>query len=76
MKISELSAEYRDSAMLCRGRIKELNLKLECEPMCEIDRMRMRRRVCILTGMMRDAMAISRYLENYYGDDVYAGKET
>ena len=40
MKISELSAEYRDSAMLCRGRIKELNLKLECEPMCEIDRLR------------------------------------
>ena len=51
MKISELSAEYRDSAMLCRGRIKELNLKLECEPMCEIDRLRLRRRIAILTSI-------------------------
>ena len=72
MKISELSAEYRDSAMLCRGRIKELNLKLEGEPMCEIDRLRLRRRIAIL----RDTIAVSRYLENYYGDDMNAGKKT
>jgi len=76
MKISELSAEYRDSAMLCRGRIKELNLKLEGEPMCEIDRLRLRRRIAILTSMMRDTIAVSRYLENYYGDDMNAGKKT
>lgn len=76
MKISELSAEYRDSAMLCRGRIKELNLKLDGEPMCEIDRLRLRRRIAILKSMMRDTIAVSRYLENYYGDDMNAGKKT
>lgn len=75
MKLIELSGEYYESAQKCKKRISELNEMLENEPMCEIDRMRMRRRVCILMGMMRDAMAISRYLENYYGDDVYAGKE-
>ena len=55
MKISELSAEYRDSAMLCRGRIKELNLKLEGEPMCEIDRLRLRRRTHRTRGLCTGA---------------------
>lgn len=76
MKLIELSGEYYDSAQLCRRRICELNERLKSEPMCEIDRLRMRRRVCVLTSMMRDTLAVSRYLENYYGDDKNAGKET
>ncbi len=66
MNLIELSEEYNESALLCRTRIAELNVKLNEEPMCEIDRLRLRRRIAILTSMMRDALAVSRYLENYY----------
>lgn len=75
MELIELSEEYYDGAQALRRRIAELKKYVETEPMCEIDRLRMRRRICILTGMMRDSMAISRYLENYYGDDENAGEE-
>lgn len=37
MKLIELSAEYNESALLCRRRIAELNRTLSDEPMCEID---------------------------------------
>ncbi len=76
MKLIELSAEYERSAGLCRGRIAELRQLLTDESMCEIDRLRLRRRIAVLTGMMRDALAVSRYLKNYYGDDINAGKKT
>ena len=66
MKLIELSAEYNDSAQLCRVRIAELNRELNEEPMCEIYRLRLRRRIAVLTSMMRDTLAGSRYLENYY----------
>lgn len=66
MKLSELSEQYAAGAELCRGRIDELRRSLG-EPMCEIDRLRLRRRIGILSGMMRDALATSRYLKNYYG---------
>lgn len=66
MKLAELSAEYRSSAQLCRVRIAELRQKLADEQMCEIDRLRLRRRICILTSMMRDTLAVGGYLENYY----------
>ncbi len=75
MKLIELSGEYYEGAQALRRRIAELKSRIETEPMCEIDRLRMRRRICILTGMMRDSMAISRYLENYYGDEENAGEE-
>jgi hypothetical protein len=66
MKLIELSAEYNESARLCKDRIGELNRMLSEEPMCEIDRLRLRRRIAVLTSMMRDTLAVSRYLENYY----------
>ena len=69
MTLTELSVEYRESGELCRMRLYELNEKLENEKMCEMDRMRLRRKTSMLESMLRDAMAISRYLENYYGDD-------
>ena len=52
MKLIELSEEYYDGAQALRRRIAELKKCVETEPMCEIDRLRMRRRICILTGMM------------------------
>ncbi len=76
MKLIELSEEYAQSAELCRGRIAELRSSLADETMCEIDRLRLRRRIAILTSMMRDTLAVSRCLKNYYGDDINAGKKT
>lgn len=67
MKLIELSAEYNESAQALKRRIAELSRQLNDEPMCEIDRLRLRRRIAILTSMMRDTLAVSRYLENYYG---------
>lgn len=75
MTLKEMSGEYYAGAQRCRERIAELEDMLENREMCEIDRLRLRRRICILRGMMRDAIAISRYLKNYYGDDNDAGKE-
>ena len=75
MTLIQLSSEYRKSGELCRQRQEELSRKLECEELCEMDRLRLRRRIYILGVMARDSIATSRYLENYYGDDGNAGKE-
>ncbi len=75
MRLTELSIEYAHSAQLCKTRIAELKARLETEEMCEIDRLRLRRRIGILTGMMRDTMAVSKYLKNYYGGKEYGGEE-
>ena len=76
MTLMQLSSEYRKSGELCRQRQEELSRKLEREDMCEMDRLRLRRRIYILGVMARDSIATSRYLENYYGDDINAGKKT
>lgn len=75
MTLIQLSSEYRKSGELCRQRQEELSRKLECGELCEMDRLRLRRRIYILGVMARDSIATSRYLENYYGDDENAGKE-
>ena len=75
MTLIQLSSEYRKSGELCRQRQEELSRKLECEDLCEMDRLRLHRRIYILGVMARDSIATSRYLENYYGDDGNAGKK-
>ena len=75
MTLIQLSSEYRKSGELCRQRQEELSRKLEYEDLCEMDRLRLRRRIYILGVMARDSIATSRYLENYYGDDGNAGKK-
>ena len=67
MTLLEMSAEYRESGEKCRRRVRELNAILSTEVMGETERLLLRRRVSILSTMARDAIAISRYLENYYG---------
>ena len=67
MTLTELSAEYRQSSELCRARLVELNERLASAKMCEMDRLRLRRKAAMLETMLRDTAAISRYLENYYG---------
>ena len=43
--------------------------KLKKEKMCEMDKLRLRRKIHMLSNMARDAIATSNYLENYYGDE-------
>ncbi len=69
MTLTELSHEYRESGLLCRERMKELNQKLETEKLGSTEQMRIRRRIATLSTMARDTIATSKYLENYYGDD-------
>ena len=69
MTIAELSGEYRKSGEVCRIRSEELETRLKREKMCEMDKMRLRRKISMLTNMARDAIATSQYLENYYGDE-------
>lgn len=75
MTLNEMSYEYRKTGELCRTRLEELNDRLEHEKMCEMERLRLRRKAYMLSVMARDAIATSRYLGNYYGDDENAGKE-
>ncbi len=69
MTVAELSGEYRKSGELCRVRAEELGEKLKKEKMCEMDKLRLRRKIHMLSNMARDAIATSNYLENYYGDE-------
>ena len=76
MTLKEMAAEYRMSGELCRTRIRELNEKLRTEKMCEMEKLRLRRRILLLETMLRDTMATAAYLENYYGDDKNERKES
>ena len=67
MTLSEMAVEYRKSAELLRTGLKKLKLQLETENLCEMDRLRLRRRILRLEAMLRDTAATAYYLENYYG---------
>ena len=69
MTLTELSHEYMQSAEPIRLRLHELNEQLKTQRMCEMERMRINRRICVLTTMLRDTVATAKYLENYYGSD-------
>lgn len=69
MTLTQLSREYMQSAQPIRLRLHELNEQLRTQHMCEMERMRINRRICVLTTMLRDTVATARYLENYYGRD-------
>lgn len=75
MTVAELSGEYRESGELCRMRVQELEAKLKKEKLCETEKLRLRRKIYMLSTMARDAIATSRYLENYYGDEKNERKE-
>lgn len=69
MKVKQLAKEYRESGEACRLRAEKLMETLKSEKLGEMEKMRLRRRICILMAMARDAISTSKYLENYYGDD-------
>ena len=67
MTLNELSAQYRCGGESCRAKVKELEDELEHRQMSETERYKLRRRLYIASTMMREQIAMSRYLENYYG---------
>ena len=66
MTLRELAAQYRQSASMLYGRIKELRERLQKEDMCEMDKLRMRGRIIELQRMYHDDCVTAFYLEKYY----------
>ena len=64
--LQHLSEEYIQSGEICRGRAEELRLRLREERLCEMDRLRLRRRIQILMTMARECRTTGRYLARYY----------
>lgn len=67
MTLSEMAAEYRKSGELCRSRLVQLKKQIDDDSLSETERLLMRRKALVLETMVRDTIATSRYLENYYG---------
>ena len=66
MMLKELANEYRESAAMLTDRIKELTAKAADKNICEMERMRLRRRADILKTMYYDTVKTAKYLEGYY----------
>ena len=66
MDLKTMALEYAAGGQACRKRAEELRRRLSQEESGEMEKLRLRRRIQILTTMARDSIAISRYLERYY----------
>lgn len=69
MLLKELANEYRDSAALMTARLEELKTAAADKNICEMERLRIRRRLDILKTMYYDTMRTAKYLESYYGEE-------
>ena len=66
MTLEELAESYQESSALCRGRADELELQVKDPTLTETQRLLLRRRICILTGMARETSGIARHLRTYH----------
>ena len=66
MDLKTMAREYAAGGQACRKRAEELRHRLKQEENPEMEKLRLRRRIQILTTMARDSVATSRYLERYY----------
>ncbi|MEG1789962.1 MAG: hypothetical protein RR230_04815 [Oscillospiraceae bacterium] len=66
MNLKELAEEYIATGELCRNRAEELRRLLSGEALGETERLRLRRKICVINGMARDAVAVGNYLDHYY----------
>lgn len=66
MRLNELAEQYRDSSDACRARVSMLRRELGAFHGSETQKIRLRRRITILTEMAREASATAKYLERYY----------
>ena len=67
MLLKELAVEYRKSAAMMTERINEIKEKCASGDICEMERLRLRRRLDTLRTMYYDTLKTAAYLENYYG---------
>jgi len=66
MLLKELANEYRESAAMLTERMKELKEQIADKNICEMERMRLRRRVDMLRTMYYDTVKLAKYMEGYY----------
>ena len=66
MNLTDLAAEYRDSAALIRERVMCLRRTLVEEPMCETEKLRMRLRIDKLNSIFRETSEAALFMERYY----------
>ena len=66
MTLSQLAEEYRYSSSLVRDRIEHLKSRLDNEPMCNMDKLRLRIRIEKLSSIMRQDNETALFLERYY----------
>ena len=69
MLLKELAKEYRESAALMTERIEEINSKCLSDDICEMERLRLRRRLEILRTIYYDTLKTAKYLDSYYGKE-------
>ena len=65
MKMTELAAQYRQSAELLQQRIDELKPQLKTK-ICAMERQRLARRIDTLAEMRRQALEAAYTMEKYY----------
>ncbi len=66
MLLKELANEYRESAAMLTERMNELKEQIADKNICEMERMRLRRRVDMLRTMYYDTVKLAKYMEGYY----------
>lgn len=67
MTLLELSAEYREIGEKCRLRLAEQRALLASCALSDAEHALAARRVTLLTAIVRESIATSIYLRNYYG---------
>ena len=67
MGLEELAEEYRESAAVCRERVRLLRQELQQGRVSGSEELTLRRRINMLAEMASQTAAIGCYLRNYYG---------
>ena len=67
MNLEELSLQCRETGERCRALLAEMRKTLEREDISEAQRQLVRRRITMLTAMLRENIELAIRLEKYYG---------
>ena len=66
--LKEMAAAYRESAEKCRRRVRELEEEAKDGALSETERLRIRYKITLMSGIVRETLATANYLEHYYGE--------
>ena len=64
-ELMEMSAQYRETGIACRGRMKEKRRRLQSGKCGFYEELELKRSITMLTAMSRDCMEIAKYLKDY-----------